>query len=79
MKGISSLEAKMSKAVKLKHEVQIRQLEKIKDQLFPNGKLQERVDNFLPIYLKHGKRMFDILLGLFDPLEAKLTVIMETD
>ena len=77
MKGISGLESKMSKAIKLRHEVELNQLVKLKDQLFPNNKLQERVDNFLPIYLKHGKEMFDVLLDQFDPLNAKLTVVLE--
>jgi uncharacterized protein YllA (UPF0747 family) len=60
-KKIDQLEKKMLNAEKKKFEARQRQVEKIKDQLFPNNSLQERVDNIMPFYAHYGKGFIDIL------------------
>jgi uncharacterized protein YllA (UPF0747 family) len=52
---MEQLEKKMLKAEKQKFEAQERQVHKLKQQLFPNNNLQERVDNFMLYYAKSGK------------------------
>ena len=49
-----ALEEKIMRAQKKKHEAAVQQIQKIKEKLFPNGELQERVENFIPYYLKYG-------------------------
>lgn len=62
-KKIEQLEKKMIKAEKKKFEAKQRQTEKIKKALFPNGSLQERVENILPYYAACGPQL---LLQLYD-------------
>lgn len=52
---IEALEKKIIKAEKKKFEAQQRQLHKLKELLFPNNNLQERVENFMLLYSKEGK------------------------
>ncbi len=76
-KSIELLEAKLVKAEKQKHETAIQQLHNLKEKLFPGGGLQERYENFLPLYLKHGKDFFQVLFDNFDPLDKQFVLIME--
>jgi len=48
--GVEKIEKKMLRAEKRFHSDKLRQLEAVKDTLFPNGGLQERTDNFLNFY-----------------------------
>jgi uncharacterized protein YllA (UPF0747 family) len=76
-KSIEMLEARLVKAEKLKHETAIQQLQNLKEKLFPGGGLQERHENFIPLYLKHGEAFFTVLFEQFDPLEKQFVLIME--
>ncbi|MCR6718821.1 MAG: bacillithiol biosynthesis cysteine-adding enzyme BshC [Chitinophagaceae bacterium] len=51
---LEQLEKKFIRAEKRNHSDQRRQLEGIISALFPNGGLQERVENFMPFYGKYG-------------------------
>lgn len=53
---IDALEKKMLRSEKRKFEAQNRQINKLKQQLFPGNSLQERLDNFSPFYAKYGKQ-----------------------
>ena len=77
LQSIEALEARVLKAEKQKHETALNQLKALQQKLFPNGGLQERTDNFLPIYLKHGDSFFDILKENLNPLEKGFIVISE--
>jgi bacillithiol biosynthesis cysteine-adding enzyme BshC len=48
--GLEKIEKKMLRAEKRLHADKLRQIEAVKDSLFPNGSLQERTDNFLNFY-----------------------------
>ncbi len=48
--GLGKIEKKMLRAEKRLHTDKLRQIENVKDALFPNGSLQERSDNFLNFY-----------------------------
>ena len=77
-KRISQLEKKMYSAEKKKFEAQQRQIEKIKNTLFPNGTLQERIDNLLPWYAKYGKDFIDILYKHSLTLEQEFCLLEES-
>ncbi|MCX8491663.1 MAG: bacillithiol biosynthesis BshC, partial [Cyclobacteriaceae bacterium] len=48
--GLEKIEKKMLRAEKRFHTDKLRQIEAVKDSLFPNGGLQERTDNFLNFF-----------------------------
>jgi len=77
LKSLEGLEARLLKAEKNKHEVSIKQIQGLKDKLFPSNGLQERKDNFIPFYLKHGNAYFEILKSILDPLEKSFVIIEE--
>jgi uncharacterized protein YllA (UPF0747 family) len=54
LKKINTLEKKMLKAERKKQAVQLQRIWKLKAELFPNGNLQERVENFMPYYAEYG-------------------------
>lgn len=74
-KAINNLEKKLLRADKHNHEDALIQIERIKDQLFPNGALQERSDNFGLLYVKHGDNLFEELLKHFKPLDFEFSII----
>ena len=75
IKPLQELEKKLLRAERRKYEVEKRQLSAVKNALFPNNSLQERVDNFMPYYAKWGK---DFLKAIYDhslTLEQKFVVV----
>lgn len=74
-KAIDNLEKKFVKADKLNFEDAISQIDKIKSKFFPNGHLQERVENFGLLYVKYGDELINDLLKYFNPLDMKFTIL----
>lgn len=77
LNAMSGLEAKLMRAEKNRYDVTINQIRNSKEKLFPSNGLQERYDNFLGIYLKHGITFFDTLKTHLNPLQKMFTVISE--
>ncbi len=77
MKTIEQLEGRVVRAEKAKHDVSINQIRGLKDKLFPSNGLQERKDNFIPFYLKHGRSYFEVLIANLNPLDKNFVVILE--
>ncbi len=75
LKSLDQLGDRLVKAEKQKHEVTLNQLQKINIKFFPNGGLQERVENFIPFYLKYGEEFFEILFKELDPLKEGFVLI----
>lgn len=75
--AINALENRLLKAEKRNHEVAINQIRGLKDKLFAKNGLQERYDNFLPFYLKHGNNFIQILKDNLEPLNKDFVVIFE--
>jgi len=73
-KVIKNIEQKLLKAEKGKFDIELGQIKKLKDKLFPNGALQERYDNFMPYYLKYGQSFVETLINNFNPLENKFII-----
>lgn len=79
IKDLEELEKKMLRAEKRKFEEHQRQIQKIKDALFPNNGLQERVENFSWFYAKWGRGFINELLNNSLALEQKFTILNQTD
>ncbi|MEX1241615.1 MAG: bacillithiol biosynthesis BshC, partial [Cyclobacteriaceae bacterium] len=56
----------------------LRQIDAVKDALFPNGVLQERVDNFLNFY-QQDKQFIGKILKYFDPFDYQFNVLTYTE
>jgi bacillithiol synthase len=70
-----ALQKKMLKAEKKKFDTQIRQIQKLRNQLFPTNNLQERVESFLPYYAKWGGDSLNELYKYSLSLEQKFTAV----
>lgn len=74
-KAVNNLEKKLLKADKRNHEEALIQIDRLKEILFPNGGLQERTENFAPLYLKYGPVLIEELEKNFNPLDFKFTIL----
>jgi len=74
--AVARLEKKMRRAEERNQETGIRQLLALKDELFPNGGMQERTENFLtfqladPTFLQKMKQQFN-------PFDYRMTLCLE--
>jgi uncharacterized protein YllA (UPF0747 family) len=75
LNSIRSLEEKLVRLQKRKHETELQQIRKIKEKYFPSGSAQERQENFIPWYLKYGSLFFSELLAVFEPIPKKFLVL----
>lgn len=74
-KKIDELEKKLLRTEKRKYEAELRQLDKIKLQLFPNNNLQERVENFSSFYATWGSDFIDTIYKHSLSLEQEFGII----
>ena len=72
--GLEKIEKKMLRAEKRAQTDKLRQLDTIKDLLFPNGNLQERTDNFLNFY-QQDPDFIKKMLQHFDPFDFQFNVL----
>ncbi|MDQ8054450.1 MAG: bacillithiol biosynthesis cysteine-adding enzyme BshC [Pedobacter sp.] len=73
---IENMEKKIFRAEKRKHETSLKQIENVKNRLFPTGILQERVLNIAPMYVNYGEDFLSTLIENFQPLGGDFTVIL---
>ncbi|MGB5928332.1 MAG: bacillithiol biosynthesis cysteine-adding enzyme BshC [Cyclobacteriaceae bacterium] len=78
LKSLENIEKRLKKAEEKRLETSVKQLEKLKDKLFPNSSWQERHDNFLNIYLNEPG-FIDFLLHEIQPLDFRMNVMIEED
>ncbi|MFZ9847295.1 MAG: bacillithiol biosynthesis cysteine-adding enzyme BshC [Flavobacteriales bacterium] len=76
-KSIENLFARIKKAEKARHEIDLNKIDKLKNQLFPEGVFQERRVNFLEFYSRYGANYIDALLQNANPLNSCLKVLAE--
>lgn len=74
--AVVRLEKKMRRAEERNQEVGVRQLLAVKNELFPNGGLQERTENFLTFYL-NDKTFLQKMLAAFDPFDYRMQLCLE--
>ncbi|MEX2232024.1 MAG: bacillithiol biosynthesis cysteine-adding enzyme BshC [Cyclobacteriaceae bacterium] len=77
MNGLEKIERKLLRAEKRLHTDKLRQIDAVKNALFPNGILQERVDNFLNFY-QRDKQFIAKLISCFDAFDYKFNVLIYT-
>lgn len=75
LEKLKELEKKMLRAEKRKFSDQRRQIEKIKNRLFPKNGLQERIDNILYYYAVYGPAFIEKLYDHSLTLEQEFTVV----
>ncbi len=75
LKSLESLEARVRKAEKQKHDQSLTQIKNIKAKLFPEGEFQERHDNFLSYWLKTEGKLIEELYAMIEGMESELRVV----
>ncbi|MGB5418424.1 bacillithiol biosynthesis cysteine-adding enzyme BshC [Algibacter sp.] len=75
LKGLDNLEKRLLKAQKKKLSNEVERMIAIKNELFPNGSLQERNANFSEFYLEYGKQLVPILIENLEPLNNSFSII----
>lgn len=73
--GLDQIGKKVVKAMKQKEEVKLNQWSKLHAEVFPDGVLQERHDNFFQYRNAFGEDLIHIIIREFEPLKNQLTVI----
>lgn len=76
IKGLENLEKRLLKAEQKKHAEVLERISAVQNELFPNGKLQERIVNFSEFYVEYGQHFFDVLFEKLKPLEQNFMVIV---
>jgi bacillithiol biosynthesis cysteine-adding enzyme BshC len=74
LNSLEKIERKLLRAEKRLHSDRLRQIEEVKDVLFPNGNLQERTDNFLNFY-QRDNQFIAKLIRYFDPFDFTFNVL----
>lgn len=72
--SLEKIERKLLRAEKRHHQDKLGQIEAVKDALFPNGNLQERVDNFLSFYQRDGN-FISKLIRHFEPFDYQFNIL----
>ena len=72
--GLVRMGKKLKRAEEKNHETSIRQLNRLKADLFPEGQWQERHENFLNYYMEHPA-FIQQLLDTFDPFLFEMYAI----
>jgi bacillithiol biosynthesis cysteine-adding enzyme BshC len=71
--SLEKIEHKLVKAEKRFQSDKLRQVEEVKDALFPNGNLQERTDNFLNFY-QPDPDFIKKIAQRFDPFDFRMNI-----
>ncbi|HPM29534.1 MAG TPA: bacillithiol biosynthesis cysteine-adding enzyme BshC [Chryseolinea sp.] len=74
LNSLEKIERKLLRAEKRLHSDKLRQIESVKDALFPNGSLQERTDNFLNFY-QQDSEFIQKIMDAFDPFDFQMNVL----
>jgi bacillithiol biosynthesis cysteine-adding enzyme BshC len=76
LKSLGNIEKRLKKSEEQKQSVEIRQLESLKEKLFPGGNLQERTDNYLNFALNNPD-FIENIKNYLDPFDFKFNIIIE--
>ena len=77
LNSLEKIERNLVRAEKRLHADKFRQIENVKDALFPNDSLQERNDNFLNFY-QQDPHFMEKLLDFFDPFDFQFHILRYT-
>ena len=73
IKGLKNLEKRLLKAEKRKYSEELNQIVNLKNELFPNGNLQERVSNFSTFY---DANFISICCAKFNPFVTEFILLI---
>lgn len=73
--GLNHLEKRLLKAQKRKLSDYITRATALQKELFPQGNLQERKENFSSFYKAYGPELIEVLKDQLDPLDKRFTAI----
>lgn len=76
-RAFDALQGKMDRALRRREAVRLARLDRILNELFPGGALQERRLSILPMLAARGEGLLDELLGALDPLDPRFTVLVD--
>jgi len=76
LKILENISKRLKRSEEQKQSVEIKQLENLKEKLFPGGNLQERSDNFLNFALNNSDFIGNIKKFL-DPFDFRFNIIIE--
>ncbi len=76
IRGLENLEKKLLRGEKKKHSLKIAQIRTLKNELFPNGILQERTQNFAEFFEEFGSDFFEIIYKNLEPLSQEFKIIV---
>lgn len=74
-KGLEHLEKRLLKAQKRKHNELLGRVITLQSELFPNGILQERYNNFAEFYLVYGDQLIQQLVVNLKPLKGEFAIL----
>ena len=73
--GLDQLDKKLLRAARRKQgETQVH-IQQLRRKLFPNNNLQERTDNFMPLFAKYGPELIDVLYKHSCTLEQQFALL----
>ena len=75
LKNIDHMESRIRRSIKAKEEVHVNRIKKLKDKLFPGHGLQERKDNFMEFYGRHGNEWITELTEVMNPLDRQFYIL----
>lgn len=78
IKSLEKIEQKLLRSEKRFQSDKLKQVEALKDSLFPNGSPQERTDNFLNFY-QQDPQFIQKLLTIFAPFDFSFNVLLYHD
>jgi len=79
MNALDQLQGRMIRAIKHQQETSLRQIDHLFEQLFPEGGLQERKDNFMNFYARQGQGFIELLIEALMPIEHQFVVLQEDE
>jgi bacillithiol biosynthesis cysteine-adding enzyme BshC len=76
LKSLENTERKIKKSLEIKHETAVKQIENLKDKIFPSGVPQERSDNFLTFYINRPDFLEEVFAHI-KPFDLRFLTIWE--
>ena len=76
-KELLRLESKMIKSQKLKNKDLVNKCMSLHNEIFPNNVLQERINTFIPYYMKYGQDFFELLIKESSIFDNKYIILTE--
>jgi bacillithiol synthase len=77
IKALASIEHKANRALRSRSETELSRIRSIRQELFPGGIPQERVENFATFYLKFGDEFLQAVKDNAQPLSFKHRILTE--